>query len=331
MTANNSYSWADIIHSADQAHAVWQNIFDRLRDMALADSSPGALQKQTVNPDRLLAESGWSLWRDYPNEAPKVVSELQDFWKATSSSGTAVLILDGLSLREVATIDQAAKERSVTPTRIEVRGSEVPTETDRFAAALGLPGRSKLFNNKPPSTFIFAGEDTYTDVLDAPFEDCVGSIPAAPRLFLWHKWPDEPLIHLHEDKKNGHSMVANEARAQLGSDGFWQLLDRLRKGRRLVITADHGYAVSQFFSNEVKDDESVKLLRQHFHARRCAREDPQRPWPDCHLPPLVVKHDGWLVVTGQRKWKVQGGFPFLCHRGLSLLEAAVPYIELPAI
>jgi hypothetical protein len=105
----------------------------------------------------------------------------------------------------------------------------------------------------------------------------------------------------------------------------------MRKGRRLVITGDHGYAVSHFFSDEVKDDDAIKLLRQHLHAQRCAVEKPDNQWPDRHLPPLVVKNDGWLVVTGQRKWKVQGGFPHLCHGGLTLLEAAVPFIELPPV
>ncbi len=34
---------------------------------------------------------------------------------------------------------------------------------------------------------------------------------------------------------------------------------------------------------------------------------------------------------GQRKWTVQGGFPFLCHGGMSLLEVAVPFIEFPSL
>ena len=328
MTATTD-SWANIILSPEEPQQVWAAIFDRLREITLADPAPAELHRQTIGPDRLLAESAWSLWHDFAAHAPKVVEELQTFWSATTASGSAVLILDGLSLRELPLIVNAAQSRDITPVRMDVRGSQVPTETDQFAAALGIPARSKLFNNKPPGTFIFAGPDTFTDVLDAPFEDCIGSVPLTPRLFLWHKWPDEPLIHLHEDKKNGHTVVASETKKQLDSDGFWSFVDRMRQGRRLVITADHGYAVSQFFSNEIKDSDSIKMLREHLHASRCAREDPNREWPSCHLPPLVVKHDGWLVVTGQRKWKVQGGFPQLCHRGLSLLEAAVPFIELP--
>jgi len=31
---------------------------------------------------------------------------------------------------------------------------------------------------------------------------------------------------------------------------------------------------------------------------------------------------------GRKKWKSQGGYPTLTHGGLSLLEMAVPYLEL---
>lgn len=322
-------TWVDLILGTLDTAETWTAIFARLRDMALANPGAAALHRETIVPDRLLAESAWSLWEEFPRCAPTVVDELKRFWTSTPSAGTAVLVLDGLSLRELPLIVQAAQKRGLSPTRIEVRGAEVPTETDRFAAALGLPGRSKLYNNQAPGTFVFAGPDVYTDLLDAPFVDCVGSVPAAPRLFLWHKWPDEPLIHLHEDKKDGPAVVAAQTKSELSADGFWALVDRLRQGRRLVITGDHGYADANTFSNEEKNEETVKLLRSFFGRSRCAKEDPSKPWPRRHLPPLVCRHDGWLVVMGQRKWAVQGGFPHLCHRGLSLLEAAVPFIEYP--
>jgi len=325
MTTSATEPWVETILSARDSQAAWSDIFDRLRDVALATPNPQVLHKQTVDPDRLLAESAWCLWQDFPTHAPKVIDELKQFWASGSPSGTAILILDALSLRELPLIVAAAEKRGITPARIEVRGSEVPTETDQFAAALGVPARSKLYNNKPPGTFIFAGEDTYTDVVDLPFEDSLSAVKQTPRIFLWHTWLDD-LLHRYDDKNDGHTTVARETKERLGSDGFWNFIDRMRKGRRLVITGDHGYAVSQFFYTE-KDDDAVKLLKQHFGAKRCAPEKPDNPWPDRHLPPLVAKHDGWLVVTGQRKWKIQGGFPNLCHRGLTLLEAAVPFLE----
>jgi hypothetical protein len=49
------------------------------------------------------------------------------------------------------------------------------------------------------------------------------------------------------------------------------------------------------------------------------------------MPPIVVSHNEHHIVMGQRKWKVQGGFPHVCHGGLSLLEVTVPWIEFEAI
>jgi len=280
-------------------------------------------------PDRLLAETAWDLWQDFPRCAPRVVNELQRFWVTPSGSGTAVLILDGLSLRELPLIVTAGQQRGLEPTRVEVLGSEVPTETDRFAEAIGVASRSELYNNKPPGGFLFKGPDVYTDVLGGAFADCVGSIRPKPRLFLWHKWPDHDLVHGHQDDKDGPSLVAAQTKKTIHNDDFWCFVDQLRQGRRLVITGDHGYADASSFSNEVKDENTVKLLQSFFAASRCAKEDPAKPWPRQHLPPLVCRHNGWLVVMGQRKWTVHHGFPQLCHRGLSLLEAAVPFIEYP--
>jgi hypothetical protein len=317
-----------ILGAADPAE-TWEAIFARLRDLALANPGAAAIHRETIIPDRMLAETAWDLWQEFPRCAPSVIGELKKFWvsAAGAGSGTAVLILDALSLRELPLIVAAGQDRGLAPARVEVRASEVPTETDRFAEALGLPGRSKLYNNKAPGTFVFAGPDVHTDLLESPFADCVGSIPETPRLFVWHKWPDEPLIHLHEDQKDGPAMVAAQTKKELSSDGFWALVNRLRQGRRLIITGDHGYADTSSFSNEEKDEQTVKLLRSFFGAKRCAKEDPTKLWPRQHLPPLVCRHNGWLVVMGQRKWTVQGEFSKLCHRGLSLLEAAVPIIE----
>ncbi len=328
MIASNA-DWIQIILGRSDAESTWKTILDSLRDLAL-QSKPGMLDRMTVAPDRLLANGAWNLWKDYIHHAPLAANQLKRFWTSTTASGTAILVLDGLSLRELPIIVAAGKERGVAPLRTEAFGSQVPTDTDRFAEAVGLPNRSKLSNNKAPASFVFTGVDVYSDVLDSPFADCVGSVTSHPRIFLWHTWPDEPLIHGNATKDDGPEVLAAQAKKQLTSDEFWVFVDRLRQGRRLVITSDHGYAVSRSFSDEIKEPEMVQLLRTVFGAKRYAADSPTSPWPRLHLPPLVARHSGRLAVIGQRKWVVQGGFPNLCHGGLSLLEAAVPFIEYPA-
>jgi hypothetical protein len=327
MTGND---WVNVIVGQDDPAITWRQILASLRELALQSTRSGVLDRATVAPDRLLANTAWNLWDDFRHHAPTVIDELKRFWVQAGPSGTAVLVLDALSLRELPVILNAGKDRGLAATRVEALGSQVPSDTDRFAEALGISGRSKLFNNKPPASFIFNGSDVYTDVLDAPFADCADLIPSKPRLFLWHKWPDEPLIHSHASQDDGPDIVASQTKQQLASPEFWQFIDRLRQGRRLIITSDHGYAVSRFFSDEIKDSDTVHLLRSVFGAKRYATESADTPWPRRHLPPLVNRHNGRLVVLGQRKWAVQGGFPHLCHGGLSLLEAVVPFVELPA-
>jgi len=326
----NASEWVDIVVGQDDPATAWNSIFVGLCEVALQSTKPGGLDKATVIPDRLLANTAWNLWDDFHHHAPTAIDELKKFWIKTTAAGTAVLVLDALSLRELPLILAAAKDRGLTPLRVEALGSQVPSDTDRFAEALGLPGRSKLFNNHAPPSFIFSGPDLHTDVLDSPFADCAELVPSKPRLFLWHKWPDEPLIHNHDSQDDGPDIVASQTKQQLSSPEFWEFIDRIRQGRRLVITSDHGYAVSRFFSDELKDSDTVQLMRSVFGAKRYAVESPTAPWPRRHLPPLVSRHNGRLVVIGQRKWTVQGGFPHLCHGGLSLLEAVVPFIEFPA-
>lgn len=331
---NAARQWEKLLLSDRPAGLVWMDVFSRLRELALSAGSPISLHRETITPDRLLAESAWDLWQAFPTDAPKVVDTLREFWTTQSASGgTAVLILDALSLRELPLIVAAANRRQICPTRTEVRGSQVPTETDQLARALGLSQRSKLYNNQPPQSFVFGGQDVFTDVLEDPFEDCVSRIPAKPRLFLWHKWPDEPLIHVNADRSDGDTVVAAEVKRAIASDGFWTFINSLRQGRRLLITSDHGYATAASFSSEVKDEQIVRLFAGSFGAQRAIREDPTSPWSARHVPPPVLRFSepsgNWLVVVGQRKWKVRGGFPTVCHRGLSLLEAAVPVVEFP--
>lgn len=329
MTGTAS-EWVDVIASEDDPATAWKQLFAGLLELALQSTKPGVLDKATVAPDRLLANTAWNLWDEFPRHAQTAIDELKKFWVQPTASGTAILVLDALSLRELPILLTAAKDRGLTPIRVEALGSQVPSDTDRFAQALGLPGRSKLVNNQSPPSFIFSGPDVHTDVLDSPFADCSELVPSKPRLFLWHKWPDEPLIHLHDSQDDGPDIVASQTKQQLASPDFWQFIDRIRQGRRLVITSDHGYAVSRFFSDELKDSDTIHLMRSVFGAKRYAVESLTVPWPRRHLPPLVSRQNGHLVVIGQRKWTVQGKFPYLCHGGLSLLEAVVPFVEFPA-
>ena len=162
-----------------------------------------------------------------------------------------------------------------------------------------------------------------TDVLSIPFEDC--AVPPTANVVIWHSWLDD-LIHLQNKLPD---QVFKTAETVLQSDGFWAFINKLRQGRKLVITSDHGYAVSKRFSSEVSDTDAIDILKKTFGASRnkTASED----WLSRFMPPIVMTHNKQHIIMGQWKWKVQGGFPHICHGGMSLLEVAVPFVEVAAI
>ena len=315
-----STDWSGIILDSQSPQDAWAEIFSALQSLSRSSSSPVALHDATVIPDRLLTEAAWELWEAFPMHAEKTSGNLKG-WAV--GSGKAVLILDALSLRELPILMGAAEARGIQPVQVKVTGSECPSTTNHFAKSLGLPSRSALANDGKPGTFALFGGDCYTDVVSLPFEDC--AVPPTPNLVIWHSWLDD-LIHLQQKLPD---QIASIATSTLQSDGFWNFINRLRQGRGLIITSDHGYAVSKRFSSEVEDPDAIEILRKTFGASR--NKAVSEPWQKRFMPPIVMTNNNQHVVMGQRKWKVQGGFPHVCHGGMSLLEVAVPYMEFPAL
>ena len=318
-------TWVDIILDTPSPADAWHAVFAQLKEIAASCSSPVDLHNQTVTPDRLLAETAWELWASYPDAAPRTSSQLREWCAAPSSNGRAVLVLDALSLREMPWLLGGAQAQNIQLTDVRVTGAEAPSDTDQFARALGVPSRSHLAGNGAPVSFNLFPSNAYTDVIRVPFEDCVGSIPHESNVFVWHSWLDD-LIHVH---KKLPDQIYKIASTTLQDDGFWKFVNRLRQGRKLVITSDHGYAVSKLFSSEEIDPDVIEKLRETFGAARYKKAT--GPWQERFMPPIVVSHNEHHIVMGQRKWKVQGGFPHVCHGGLSLLEVAVPWVEFETI
>lgn len=307
---------------------AWAHLFDDART-AFAFNGAVATPAQISHQDRqlgkldlLLSSAAWELWRDYDACVPRTADRLATWWHERPA-GRAVLILDGLSLRELPWILAGAQARNYLVHKVDVTGAELPADTTSFARALGVSGRSSLENGGASAGFRLPA--AVTDVTGAPFADV--AVPAAADIFLWHKWPDDRLHHL-DGAGLGLEKLAAEAKERLGSDDFWSLVHKLTQGRLLVITSDHGYAASGAFPDA--HDDHVPWLKELFKAQRFAKvaQAPDQPW----LPPLSLTldtpHGRHAFVLGRRKWKVAGGHPALTHGGLSLLEVAVPFVEL---
>ena len=312
----NQQQWLDLLLFSEKTpREIWGTIADRLMELAMTDVKQ--LHQNTVFPDRILCEAAYPLWESFLREAPRTSERLI----AECTGNCAVLILDALSLREMPLIAKNAEARGLE-VKVGATFSEAPSETNRFAQALGVASRSSLKDNGKSGSFkLFAGRDCHTDVFGIPFADV--PVKPVPNVVIWHSFLDD-MIHA------GRSVAELTAQAEkeFTGDGFWQLIDKLRQGRKLIITSDHGYGAAELFSSEIRGQEEVEILRTHFKAQRYAKIAPPQ---EMFMPPFFVSDGEFCMVTGQRKWKAHGGFPKICHGGVSLLEVTSPWIEISTL
>lgn len=176
-----------------------------------------------------------------------------------------MLILDALSLRELPWLLQGAKERGFTLHAVTATASELPSETNPFARALGLASRSQLQANG--GGLAHKLQPAQTETIDLPWKDCtalVGNASGAKNWVFWHHWPD---AKLHDyGAGQGLELLTKDAAQQLTSADFWGFVEHLATGRRLVITSDHGYAATGYFPDA--DGEVAAHLKQTFSSGR---------------------------------------------------------------
>ena len=302
-----------LLFNKEKSSEIWRQIAVKLKELSLDSGNYALLHKATVFPDRLLSEAAYELWDSFSTDAPHTSQRL-----AALPHSHAILIMDALSLREMPIILKEAEKRGIQ-TKADVTFSEAPSDTDTFAQALGVASRAQFEDDGKTSGFkLFAGEECYTDSKGIAFEDVY--IPPAPNVFIWHSYLDDQ-IH------NGRSGTELEKLCHdtFSSDSFWTLVDKMRQGRKLIITSDHGYGVAEQFSTELKDD-AARMMKDHFKAHRVMKEDAPA---DKFLPPMFIQQGNLRIVTGQRKWKVSGSSK-VTHGGMSLLEVASPWIEMNA-
>jgi hypothetical protein len=329
MTADRDPKLDSVLTASPQE--AWRTIFDKLWEIFSSPLTPQHAEQEVTQRERrvselelLLSSAAWELWSEFESSVPRTAQSVIAFWNS-ATGGTAVLILDALSLRESPWLLQEAKRRGYHIQQADVRGSEIPSDTTSFAKALGFGQRSSLENNGAGLAHCLPG--ARTESLNVAWHDCLDWIAAAPAIVLWHHWPDER-IHQLAEPGDGFQKLCREAAQQLTSDSFWEMVERMATGRRLVITSDHGYAASGMFT-DVANKEQANWLKTNFGSSRFASgSGTAQHWSPPISLGLQNSNGIHQFALGRRKWRSAGGYPTLAHGGLSLLEVAVPFIEI---
>ncbi len=319
----------DVVTKGSSADA-WSATINRALEISSRPLSLGNVPHEVVKRDReigdldlLLSSSSWDLWQAFSETVKRNSAKLLDWW-AQPFSAKAVLILDGLSLRELPWLLQGAQDHGFSVHEVNANSSELPGETDEFAQALGFGSRSQLQNNGGGSAHKL--QPARTESVDLPWKDCEALIGSTPNQLFWHHWPDSK-VHDGAGAGQGLEILARDAATQLNSEEFWDFVKRLATGRRLVITSDHGYAATGYFPDA--EGELAQFLKKSFSSgRNTTGAQDSGPF----VPPVALQvngpHGAHLLALGRWKWKNQGGYPTLTHGGLSLLEVLCPFVEL---
>ncbi|MDR2179041.1 MAG: hypothetical protein LBP21_01910 [Synergistaceae bacterium] len=272
--------------------------------------------------DHFLSSVGWDLWKEFGNAVPKNSQNLKD-WQRKPYDAKAILILDCLSLREMPLLLKGADTHGFSVLQNDVLASELPGETTEFARALGFSSRSQLQSGGAKNANF---PDFRTESVNYPWRDCAGLIDASKNWIFWHHWPDGK-VHENSSAGAGLTNVLKDAEKVFESDDFWDFAAKLAKGRRLVITSDHGYAFTGSFIDA--DGAIGTFLKEKFSG---GRNTDKLGDVGPYAPPVLLELDGISgtrqMALGRRKWKSQGGYPVLTHGGLSLLEVLCPFVEL---
>lgn len=273
--------------------------------------------------DHFLSSSGWDLWQAFGDTVERTSDRLVRWWNEPYSA-KAVLILDGLSLRELPWLLQGAKDHGFTLHQVSANASELPGETNEFARALGFSSRSQLQNNG--GGLAHKLQPAHTECVDLPWKDCEGLINGTPNWVFWHHWPDSK-VHDGAGAGQGLEILTRDVAEQLSGNDFWAFVERLATGRRLVITSDHGYAATGYFPDA--DGDVGQFLKKTFSSGRSTSGlGDTGPF----VPPVALqingRHGAYILALGRWKWRSQGGYPTLTHGGLSLLEVLSPFVEL---
>lgn len=315
-TGSDVDAWRTIVRSAVE-------IAEKPLSSANAPSEVVKRDREIAALDHFLASGGWDLWRAFPTAVERTSERLGRWWSSPYTA-KAVLVLDGLSLRELPWVLHGARERGFTTHESTAYASELPGETNEFARSLGFGSRSQLQNNG--GGLAHRLQPARTECVDLPWEDCAALVDSAPNWVFWHHWPDSK-VHGGAGAGQGLEFLTRDVAQQLSSDAFWAFVERLATGRRVVITSDHGYAASGLFPDAA--DHVGQFLKQTFASGRSVSGVADvGPF----VPPVVALVDGphgpHRMAVGRWKWRSQGGYPTLTHGGLSVLEVLSPYVEL---
>ncbi|MFA7343232.1 MAG: hypothetical protein WC003_02905 [Terrimicrobiaceae bacterium] len=235
-----------------------------------------------------------------------------------SAQNRAVVVFDGLSLRELPLLLAQAHASGLRVKKCQVIATCVPTETVAFVEQR-VVGKETA-PSRLPGNALLASHNTDAFYLDQP--NMRDRYPSGRSLLLWSTYPDRLFKN---DEARFEDLFATFHEHHIPT--LWKnTVQSLPPGLPTVITSDHGYI---FFGNSLESSRAsnaAALMGQSRQRRFGAEEEMPAAHPDLQLFPAKRL----ALLRGRIRARAQGAGSrrLYQHEGFSLLEVLVPWIEL---
>jgi hypothetical protein len=262
------------------------------------------------------------------SSAPRVYDELlsqnnpdRGILTALADKDTAVVVFDGLSLREIPMMIRLAEKSRCTVKEVGCSCASIPSETISFInreLPCGRIGPSQLQGRKELKEKGIAIYYTPHPTQRVSIEDATQSI------IVWSAFPDNTYTDSGAKFENHFENI------NVQFETAWMNTVQQIKGKsRVIITSDHGYVFFGTGMDFLRTSAETKVLNNYFGNNRFAFLS-EKPSPPVSDDIVVDTANQVAMVRGRVRTRSTGesATKLYRHGGLSLMEMLVPWIVL---
>jgi hypothetical protein len=237
-------------------------------------------------------------------------------------SPRAVVVFDGLSLREMPLLLALANQTGFRVDESRAIATSLPTETIDFVSqrVLGPDAAHGLGPSQLPAVKALKTRGVHAEYLDSPNPRI--SLPTGKSLLLWSTWPDRLF-------KNDEARFDTHLFPQFCDHvaTLWKYtVQAIPPGLPIVITSDHGYIFFGGTAESARESGAAEKLHQQRHQVF----EEQAPYPAPHPDLQRFPAQRLAMLRGRLKTRPKGTSSrhLYQHGGFSLMEVLVPWVLL---
>lgn len=237
------------------------------------------------------------------------------------TEGSAVVVFDGLSLREIPIILKLSERSGFRVKEVGTSIAAIPSETMDFVAREFQCGKVSPTTLQTRSELKGRGITAiYTNNITQGINATDGNCP----LLVWSAFPDNTYTDSGSKFENHFENI------HIQFETAWMHTVQQIKGRKtIIITSDHGYVFFGTGMERTSSESEIRELNNYFGNNRniSLSDNPHPPKSD---DIIIDEGRGVTMIKGRIKTRSTGdaATKLYKHGGLSLLEMLTPWVVL---